>query len=283
MLQSLLAMPIAATAEVLLFLLLYGLTPLGSTAAALAVVLLAILSLLAYSLIDWPGADVLAMYIAVLSVTAYLLAIIASARDRRRAGDAGGRWFHWGPALLVLFFLVLFAFDSLFVFVSRDGLPGPLSRWVLPHNDSGRQVKSVFPGVISRDFQKKEALYNDYLQQVEKQQARGWQISKGWLGTPVVGRSAVFQVRIVERDGTPVMGAKIAGVYQRASDSRLDQPFTMKELQDGYYQATLSLPEPGHWDLELIITRGEQRHELHARTSVQAAPEQQLEKGNGRG
>jgi hypothetical protein len=63
------------------------------------------------------------------------------------------------------------------------------------------EMTSFFPGVISHDFQKKEALYNEYLQQVERQRERGWQIQKGWLSEPMVN----------EADGVPGGGADSRG------------------------------------------------------------------------
>lgn len=272
MLQSLFILPVAAIVEAGVFLLLYLVTPMGSRATGLLVALLALSALYSYSILHWPGVDVLAMYTAVLLVTAYLLVIIAGVREkRRREGEAAGPWFHWAPLILVIFFLVLFAADSLFVFVSRDGLPQPLARWLMPDAGQQTKVQSAFPGTIRRNFQKKEALFNDYLQRVEQQQKQGWKISKGWLGTPFVGKKTVFQVAIVDRHGEPVSGAAISGMFQRPADSRLDQTFQMHETDTGLYQVRLVMPQPGQWSLALYIQRGEQRHELHARTSVDVA------------
>lgn len=269
MLQSLLALPLGAAAEVLVFLLLYLVTPLNGRQAAVIVALLGLSATLVYSLIQWPGADVLAMYVAVLAVTAYLLGVVSHAREQRKADvDGKTRWFHWGPALIVIFFMLLFALDGVLVVISQQGLPEPLAERLLPRSDQQESVRSVFPGVVARDYQKKETLYNQYLEQVERQAQRGWQVQKGWLDTPVSGRSSVFQARVLERDGAPVRFAEVTGDFQRPSDSRLDQPFVMQEIEPGLYRTAIVLPEPGLWNLVLQVRRGEQLHELHASTSV---------------
>ena len=268
MLQSMLALPLGAGAEVLVFLLLYLSTPLNGRQAAVVVALLALSGLLIYSLLDWPGADVLAMYVAVLAVTAYLLGIIAHAREQQAGRQAGRRWFHWGPAVIVIFFIALFALDGVLVVVSRQGLPPPLAERLLPQRDKQTGVRSAFPGVVARDYQKKESLYNEYLQQVERQERRGWQVNKGWLEAPLAGRHGAFRVQVRERDGAPVRFADVEGVFQRPSDSRLDQAFRMQEQDPGVYNAEILLPAPGLWNLVLQIRRGEQLHELHASTSV---------------
>lgn len=269
MLQSLLALPLGAAAEVLVFLLLYLVTPLNGRQAAVIVALLGLSATLVYSLIQWPGADVLAMYVAVLAVTAYLLGIVSHAREQHKADiDGKKRWFHWGPALIVIFFVLLFALDGVLVVISQQGLPKPLADRLLPGSEQRENVRSVFPGVVARDYQKKETLYNEYLEQVERQAQRGWQVQKGWLDSPVSGQTSVFQARVLERDGAPVRFAEVAGVFQRPSDSRLDRPFSMQEIEPGLYRTAIVLPEPGLWNLVLQVRRGEQLHELHASTSV---------------
>lgn len=272
MLQSLLALPLGVGAEVLVFFILYRLTPMNGRQAAVVIAMLALASLLIYSLLDWPGADVLAMYVAVLLVTAYLLGIVSSAREQhQRDGAQGKRWFHWGPAIIVMFFVALFALDGVLVVISKQGLPRSIADRLLPKQNQPENVNSVFPGVVARDFQKKEALYNAYLEQVKRQHARGWQVSKGWLVAPSAGRPETFQVRVTERDGAPVAFANVSGSFQRPSDSRLDQSFRLTEAEPGLYRGQVLLPEPGTWRLVLQIRRGDQLHEIHADTSVKPA------------
>ncbi len=273
MLESLLALPLGAGAEVLLFLVLYRLTPMSGKQTAVVVAMLAVTAVFLDSLVDWPGADVLSMYVAVLLVAGYLLGIISSAYEQRQQeGAQGRRWFHWGPAVIVIFFVTLFALDGVFVVIAKQGLPRHIADWLLPKQDQKEEVNSVFPGVVARDFQKKEALYNAYLEQVKRQRARGWQVSKGWLDdTPRAGRPETFQVRVKDRNGVPVASASVSGTFQRPSDSRRDQPFVLKEVEPGLYRGQLILPEPGMWHLVLQIRRGKQLHEVHADTSVKVA------------
>lgn len=272
MLQSLLALPMSVAIETLVFLLLYRLTPMSGRQAAVVVALLAFAAVFLLSMLDWPGADVLAMYVAVVLVSAYLLGIVSSAREQHLREDAAGRrWFHWGPAAIVIFFVSLFALDGVLVVISKQGLPRPVADWLLPKQEQPERVNSVFPGVVAHNFQKKEAMYNAYLKQVERQHQRGWQVSKGWLETPYAGRPETFQVQVRERDGAPVAFADVSGTFQRPSDSRLDQPFRLTEVEPGLYRGQVVLPEPGAWRLILQIRRGEQLHEIHADTSVNVA------------
>lgn len=75
-------------------------------------------------------------------------------------------------------------------------------------------------------------------------------------------------MRVTERDGAPLQFAEVSGVFERPSDSRLDQTFTMRENEPGVYLTDVRLPEPGAWNLVLQVRRGGQLHELHASTSI---------------
>lgn len=271
MLQSLAALPLSALGVALLYVLLRRITPLGAVRAA-TVAALASLGLLAVGAVfSRPGADVIAMYVAVLAVTAYLLGIVGAGRERQHDRD-GGRT-HWGPVLIVAFFAVLFAADGLFVLISREGPPAQIARWLLPGKSAEPGVRSVFPGTVARDYQNREGQYDRYLQRMETQAARGWRVRKGWLGDAVAGRPASFQVAVEDSEGEPVTGASISGTFRRPSDSRLDLAFALREREAGIYRAEIALPEPGRWDLSLAIARGDDLHELQARTSVAAPAE----------
>ncbi|MEE9494574.1 MAG: FixH family protein [Gammaproteobacteria bacterium] len=269
MLQSLFVLPLGVVLVTLVFLLIFILFGLQGKQAAAVTALLALTGLMIISLLDWPGADVFAMYVAVLSVTVYLLGVIATARESRKAdGQSDAHWFHWGPALIIGFFLVLFAADSVFVMLSTEGLSGKLAGYLLPERSDDAKISSNFPGVVASNYQKKESQYNAFKARMDEQTKRGWQVKKGWLGEAVARQSSRFQVAVNDRDDQPVEGAVIKGLFQRPSDVRLDQEFTMLEVAPGVYQSELSLPKAGVWKLVLGIRKDAATHELFAVTTL---------------
>lgn len=261
--EVLLSLPIGLVVQLLVFFVLWRGVRMAAKAAALIVGLLALALYVPYAIIVWPGADVLALHIAVFLVTAYALGLIAGYREAQIG--AGG--FHWAPTLIIAFFVVLILFNAVLVVVATRGLPEPLARVFLPATGE-RTVSSAFPGVVARDFQKKEALYNAYLEQVRTQQARGWVVRKGWVGEAHAGRPALFQVAVTDRDGAAVRGAEVRGSFLRASDTRLDQGITLAEVEPGVYQGAVTLPVHGAWELMLEIRHGEDRHEVRATTAI---------------
>jgi len=247
-----------AVAEVAVFVLLRRLFGLDGKAAAMAVALLAILIYVPWAILTWPGADIFAIHLAIYLTVAYALGMV---------GGRVGRGWHWAPALIVGFFVLVIATNVVFLGVAEQGITG-LFAAMLPQPRGSEVVDSRFPGTVSHAYQEKEAQYNAYLRQVEEQNARGWQVRKGWLYQPVAGRPATFVVAVTDRDGRAVGGAEVTGRFLRTSNIRDDFEFAMSEVAAGEYRASMQMPLHGLWELVLKIRRGDDLHEVRADTSV---------------
>lgn len=251
--------------------LLVWFTRFSATQAAVLVALAALGIYLPAAALHWPGGDVFAIHLAVYSMTAYLCGLFFGLREKDRSpGEPSVGRFHWGPAVIAGFFILLLAVNSVFILLAQRGLGPSLSDELLPGARHRGHVSSAFPGVVSHDFQEKEEQYNRYLAQAERQQERGWQIRKGWLGEPVAGEPATFKVTARTRQGEPLTGAEVMGQFLRPSDSHRDTAFTMHEAEPGVYLADLELPAAGLWNLVLRLRKGDERHEIRATTSVAA-------------
>lgn len=272
--EQLITIPLGILLQVLLFIGLRRFAGMGAKSAAAVIGLLALGIYGPYAILTWPGGDVVAMHVALYAVTAYGLGLIIANREARLRQHGGSEgWFHWGPAIIIGFFVFLIMFDTAFVIISQKGLPEPVAEWLLPSRDSAEKVTTNFPGVAARDYQEKQSHFNRYLEQRREQTERGWQVSKGWLGPAVVDRPSRFQVQVLDRAGNPVSGAEVDGSFLRPADTRLDQAFVMQEIMPGLYRTELALPATGVWELDLTIRKGEAVHHLRARTTVEAVTE----------
>ena len=248
--------------------LLYWFTSMSARQAAVAVSAATIGIYVPLSVFYWPGLDVAAIHMVIFLISSYVFGMIMGAlRDSDE--QPGGSRFHWGPAAIIGFFVCLVIVDSVFILLAERGLPSHMSQLVLPDARTDSELSFVFPGMVAGNFREKETRFHDYRRQLEKQQARGWQVRKGWLGgRPVSGEPAVFKVAAATRDGEPLENAEVTGHFLRPSDSRLDTVFEMREVEPGQYEATLQLPVPGSWNLVLRLRRGDDLHEIRAATSV---------------
>ncbi len=254
-----------------LFLAMYRWTSLtakeGSMVTAIAILILYV----PYALWRWPGADVMTMHLALYLVTAYILGIMGSAwEERKKEGTEQRHWFQWGPAVIVLFFVVVVSVDSVFLIIAQNGLGSKVTRLILPKpkNADFAGVHSFFPGTVVHSYQHDEDKYNAYQLQGVRQRQRGWTVSNGWVHAPVVGRPAQFRIEVKDKRGVPIEGADVKGVFMRMADSRKDQAFAMKEKGDGVYQVDIALPEPGLWELNLEVRLGKEIEELRGKTRV---------------
>jgi nitrogen fixation protein FixH len=253
----------------LAFVLLYRLSSMSGKQVGFLVAVAVLAIYLPLAIITWPGADVFALHIALYLITPYGLAIITSHREGQEARTRAGRWFHWGPATIVGFFCVIALVDAVIISLADKGMPTSIAARLLPPPQSGSAVTSFFPGTVPRDFHEKEALYNAYLEQLAAQEARGWQVRRGWLDTPVMEEPASFRVEVLDRDGAPVRDARVEAHFYRPSDRREDTTWALVETEPGRYEAALSLPLPGMWEVLIEIRRAEDLHEVRGTTSVQ--------------
>lgn len=234
---------------------------LGARRGALFVFGLTVLIYGPFALLFWPGGDVFAIHMALFLTVSLMFGLL-----RDGAGKTTGS--AWGPAIIVLFFALVVAVDTVFVLVSESGLSSGLARALLPSPMGAEQITSSFPGTVVPGMARRDALYERHIEKIESQRSRGWEVRKGWLSQPVVGHPAVFQIAVTDRTGHPVAGADVVGDFMRPSDRTADQAFTMLETERGIYRASLVLPAPGAWNLLLRIRRSEDLHELRGLTTV---------------
>jgi nitrogen fixation protein FixH len=220
-----------------------------------------------YAILFWPGGDVFSIHLAIYSVVPYMLGMITHYREQALTSEQRKKWFHWIPALFFVFFFIVIVVNMTLVTLAEKGMSPALLQWLLP-KQTNEQYSSQFPGVISHDYQEKEHLYNAYLANLRKQKERGWQVKQGWLVSPEQNTPAVFQIEARDKTGHVISGLEISLQFLRPSNYRLDKKLTMHEISEGVYQQQVDFELPGNWDVIILMTKGDDVHEIRGDTFV---------------
>lgn len=257
--------------EIAAFFLLYRFTRWQGKHVAMVVAVFIVGLYLPIGILTWRSLDYFAIHFAFYIMIPYVLGIISTHWEVRRKESGAStkqQFFHWGPLTLVGFFIVLAMVDALILTAADKGVSTKIAKMLLPEPRSEETVSSYFPGAVSHDFQEKESQYNAFRERLSLQEARGWKVRKGWVGEPIAGEPALFKVAVADKAGEPVSGASITGSFLRPSDSRLDKPFTMEEVEPGVYTVGLTLNLYGGWSVAFAIDRDGELHEVRAATRV---------------
>ena len=125
-------------------------------------------------------------------------------------------------AMLVAFFLVVFAVNGVFVYVSLQS----------------------HPGVTSDDAYRKGLDHNRTLDHADRQNARGWTAR-------VTVVDGIVEVRLSDRAGAPLTGLAVQGEARRPVHDRADTDLTLLETDTGRYNAIGTKLPAGRWELVL--------------------------------
>lgn len=265
----------------ILFFVFYKVLRWDNKLSALLTILLVMAVYVPFGVIHWAGMDVFAIHFAFFVMSGYGLGIITSHRRLKKSLDAHmghvdeepeqKGWFHWGPAIIVCFFLILAVVDSIIITLASKGASSEFMERFLPEPRSGAKIVSAFPGEVSNDYQEKYDQFNNYLEDRVEQRERGWVISNGWQQKPVNGKASVFSIDVKDKEGQPVTGAQVEARFLRPGDSRLDQTLMLSEHVRGSYGNSVTLTAPGLWSVVLTVVQGEASHQTKGTTQVAAA------------
>ncbi|MEO5345792.1 MAG: FixH family protein [Magnetococcus sp. YQC-9] len=152
------------------------------------------------------------------------------------------------PTAIVLFFMVVFVVNILFVRLS-------LNSWT---------------GLVTEGAYDKGLAYNKVIQAREAQETLGWRVTLDDAALRV-GSESRLRLAIVDKQGAPVIGARVNGRLVRPVQQGYDRDFIMQEAQPGAYEVGLSIPMPGIWELQVSVDKAERVYRLTRRVQVSAS------------
>ena len=280
-----------------IFFIFYKVAHFKGVTSALLTALVILMIYLPLAILNWPGVDIFAIHFAFFMMIAYGLGIITS----RKQKEGVKKGLHWGPIVIIVFFILLAMVDSTIINFATKGVEGNFAQRLLPepqetirHLDAeslalqekrnkkylseefkatylegiNTGTQSKFPGTVAYDVRNREAKYNSDLEQLQEQEARGWQIEGGWLSTPTTASEQIFRIIMLDKQGNPIKNLRLEIDFMRPSDTDYDQRHTFTNKGDGSYEINAHLSVAGLWNIEIRAFDNDILHKVRGKTTV---------------
>ncbi|MEO5364956.1 MAG: FixH family protein [Magnetococcus sp. WYHC-3] len=134
------------------------------------------------------------------------------------------------PLVIIGFFVVVFAANAAFIYLATD----------------------TFNGVVVEKHYEKGLAFNQVLEAQRRQNALGW-LALVDIGAIKLQQPGTLVMRVSDEQGRPVTGLSGQGMLFRPVASGHDQELRWVEAAPGRYEAVLTLPLPGRWDVKSIL------------------------------
>ena len=125
------------------------------------------------------------------------------------------------------------------------------------------------PGLVVEDYYEQGRLYEkNAIKRLAAYKNLQWESKLEIPEAITLNKPDTYRFSAVDSRGLPINDADVQLVAYRPSDADADFSTTLQPIAPGLYQASLSFPLPGVWDLNVKVQRGEDRLEMVQRLSV---------------
>ncbi|MCP4992301.1 MAG: FixH family protein [Gammaproteobacteria bacterium] len=123
------------------------------------------------------------------------------------------------------------------------------------------------PGLVDENFYDRG---QDYEQNMLKRMARdpGWKMSIDAPEYVDIGKPTTYGFKVTTKEGQPVTPDSVTFRVYRPSGKKHDFSVPMKQVSPGFYQADISYPLLGVWDILISAQKGEDEYNLSHRVSA---------------
>lgn len=191
-----------------------------------------------YSIMDWPGLDVLTIHVIAFPTVALLLYQMGGSRN------ASGTRLHWAPKLLIGFFVILTMILGGFVYIAGNGVSPAIAQWLLPETH-GKKIFTGFSGVVAHGEEAGKTIAHHRIMD-EKMGRLGWQMEVIGLTTLHPGVASEVIVELKDKQLQSVADVDVSMGLGRPGRSMQDV-FDLKPVKDGSYRTRVVLPAGGEW------------------------------------
>ncbi|WP_455207599.1 FixH family protein [Kaarinaea lacus] len=126
------------------------------------------------------------------------------------------------------------------------------------------------PGLVVEDYYEQGRQYEkNAIKMMVMNDKLQWESKLEVPETITLNTSETYRFSAMDSRGLPIKDADVKLIAYRPSDANADFTTTLQPVAPGLYQASLSFPLPGVWDLNVKVQHGEERLEMVQRLSVQ--------------
>ncbi|MBF0140841.1 MAG: FixH family protein [Magnetococcales bacterium] len=115
------------------------------------------------------------------------------------------------------------------------------------------QSVHTFSGVTTANHYEQGKAFNTLLAERQKQKDLGISVSYSDSGL-LKGEMGTIRLSFRDPGGNPLTGIKVTGLLYRNAHAGVDQPVTAVETGSGNYEARVTPPEAGLWEMRLDVT-----------------------------
>ncbi|MCW9014482.1 MAG: FixH family protein [Gammaproteobacteria bacterium] len=125
------------------------------------------------------------------------------------------------------------------------------------------------PGLVSEDYYERGQEHEQNVRsRIAARETLGWTVSTDFPQNPVQNRKELYRFNIVDKAGNPLTGADVSLNAYRPSDAEADFNVKMTETLTGLYEARITYPLKGIWELNISINRDNDAYDFTRRSSV---------------
>ncbi|MCG8426562.1 MAG: FixH family protein [Chromatiales bacterium] len=123
------------------------------------------------------------------------------------------------------------------------------------------------PGLVVDDYYERG---QDYEENMLKRMAKdpGWKMKIDAPEFVDVGKPATFNFSVIDKSGVPIEPDSVTFYAYRPADARQDFSQVMTKIEPGKYQADITFPLLGVWDILVAVKQGEDEYTEDYRLSA---------------
>ena len=127
------------------------------------------------------------------------------------------------------------------------------------------------PGLVVEDYYEQGQQYEKHaLKLLAARNALKWETNLEVPRSVRVAQADVYRFSAVDARGLPIRDAQVKLLAYRPSDAAADFVSQLEQIGPGLYQARISFPLPGAWDLNVKVRHGDDDYETSHRIAVKA-------------